>query len=205
MKYDTIYQKNKNVWGKQPNTLLQKIYTKVDGTAEFLDLGCGQGRDSLFMLQKGFSVTAVDNSKEGIKKIREDIKNNSLQADKISLFCEDIKDFKIKKNKFSIINVFNSLQFLSKTDALSVIDKIKDGLLSGGYIIISGFINSNNQLQNNNQDRGYFEVGELKNLFSNFQIIIYEEKMINDLGHPGCLESHQHYVVKMVARYNGVR
>ncbi len=68
MKYDSIY-KHQNVWGEKSNRLLAKVFERLEPGSEFLDLGCSQGRDSLFMLQNGFKVTAVDNSREGIKKI----------------------------------------------------------------------------------------------------------------------------------------
>lgn len=122
-----------------PNELLQKICKQFNADAEFLDLGCGQGRDALFMLQKGFKVTAVDNSQEGIEKIKEVIKTNNLPLSHINLFCEDIKTFNIEKEKYVIINAFNSLQFLPKQDALKLIDKIKKNIKNKGYIIISSF------------------------------------------------------------------
>jgi len=96
------------------NELLQKIYEQLDIDSEFLDLGCGQGRDALFMLQKGFKVTAVDSSQESIKIIKEFIRANNFPLSHINLFCQDIKTFNIVKDKYAIINVFNSLQFLSK-------------------------------------------------------------------------------------------
>lgn len=52
MNYNKIYKNNSNVWGSKPNELLQKIYSQVDAGSEFLDLGCGQGRDSLFMFKE---------------------------------------------------------------------------------------------------------------------------------------------------------
>jgi len=95
MKYNKIYKNNNNVWGSEPNKLLQRIYNRVNAGSKFLDLGCGQGRDSLFMLKRGFKVTAVDNSQEGIKKIKEAVQTNNLSISNINLLCEDIKTFKI--------------------------------------------------------------------------------------------------------------
>jgi tellurite methyltransferase len=200
MKYDILYKKNNSVWGDKPSLLLQAVYERVENSAEFLDLGCGQGRDSLFMLKKGFSVTAVDKSQEGLNRIAEYIKNEGLPPKKIVLVCEDVKDFAIEKNKFTIISAFNVLQFLPKIEALLVIDRIKNNLISGGYVIISGFLVSDPLYQKNSQKNGFFEKVELKGLFSDFEMIMYEEKVINDPGHPDWPEPHQHYVVKVIAR-----
>jgi len=67
MDYNQIY-KTEHVWGKNSNELLKSIYTYIPAGSEFLDLGCGQGRDVLFMLQNGFKVTGIDNAEEGLIK-----------------------------------------------------------------------------------------------------------------------------------------
>ncbi len=43
---------------------LDKFVTHLPEAGEILDLGCGSGRDSLSLIERGFDVTAVDGSKE---------------------------------------------------------------------------------------------------------------------------------------------
>ena len=200
MKYNEIYQKNNAVWGDDPNPLLKMIFDRVDIPASFLDLGCGQGRDSIFMLKNGFNVISVDESYEGVDKILEIVKNNQLFKDRINLFCLDVKDFDIKKNEFSIINVYNLFHFMKKEDVLLIIEKIRKGLISGGYIVLSGFLKTNSVSQKKQNDKGFFQEGELKKLFFDFDMIFYEEKVIDDPGHSVCPNPHQHYIVKMVTQ-----
>ena len=200
MKYNQIYQNN-NVGGDKPNELLQKIYEQLDVDLEFLDLGCGQGRDALFMLQKGSKVTAVDSSPEGIKKIKEVIQTNNLPLHNINLFCDDIKAFNIIKDKYTIINAFNSLQFLPKQDALKLIAKIKKNIKNKGYIIISSFtVDDPLYKKDVNNDRCFFESHELEKIFSDFNIIFYKEETKKASGHLHSLEPHMHGVVKMIAQ-----
>lgn len=200
MNYNKIYKHN-HVWGGEPNKLLQRIYNLTDSGSEFLDLGCGQGRDALFMLRKGFKVTAVDNSQEGIKKVKQAIRANNLPLADINLFREDIKTFEIVKNKYTVINAVNSLQFLLKKDALELIEKIKKAVKDQGYVIISGFTMEDPfYKKTNNRDSCCFEPLELKKLFSDFKIIFYNEKEALDKGHPGKPEPHKHNVVEIIAR-----
>lgn len=196
MKYDEIYKNNDFVWGESPNRLLEMIADKADNSAPFLDLGCGQGRDSLFMLKKGFRVIAVDKSQEGLNKILETVNMAKLPEGMIELICGDVKGFSIKANGFSVINAFNVFQFMDKSDVLSVIGSIKNGLISGGYVVVSGFLSAPDK----NTDKGFFKEGELKDLFSDFAPVFYEEKVIDDPGHPGCPNPHQHRVVKMISQ-----
>ncbi len=43
---------------------LNKFTGNLPEGGEILDLGCGSGRDSLYFIQRGFDVTAIDGSKE---------------------------------------------------------------------------------------------------------------------------------------------
>ncbi len=197
--YDKIY-KNRNVWGDKPNELLLKIYDQAEAGSEFLDLGCGQGRDSLFMLRNGFKVTAVDNSAEGIKKIRRAIRIKNLPKTDIRLYCEDIQKFDITKNKYTIINAYNSLQFLLPKDARKLIYKIKKALKNKGHIIISSFTTADSLYKKKSRCRCFFEPQELKKLFSDFRLVLYREKTVADKGHPGCPGPHQHRIVQVIAQ-----
>ena len=203
MNYNQIYKNNDSVWGDEPNILLQQIFKQISGKIEFLDLGCGQGRDTLFMLTKGFRVTAVDNSQEGINKIRNLVKEVGLLEGNLNLVCNDISNFNIRKNRFDIINAFNSLQFLSKNNTLRLLENIKKNIKPGGYIIISAFT-TDDQLYKKigNDKRCFFELGELKKIFSTEHIILYNEEIINDDGHIGSPEPHMHGIVRMIAQKN---
>lgn len=196
-----IYKKDNNSCENKPNNLLQKIYNKIDASGNFLDLGCGQGRDSLFILGKGFNVTMVDKSEEEIKRIKEYIQKNNLPKNKINLHCQDIGNYNIKDNKFDIINAFNSLQFLPKKESLRLIDKIKKSLKNKGYVIISSFtVNDPLYEKTTNDSRCFFESQELRKLFSDFNIIFYKEEVIEENGHPGYPEPHHHHLVRLIAQ-----
>ncbi|MDD4902397.1 MAG: NUDIX domain-containing protein [Patescibacteria group bacterium] len=199
IKYDQIYRHH-NVWGEKPNPLLQKILEKLEPGSEFLDLGCGQGRDALFMLQKGFKVTAIDNSEEGIKKMREAIAAKKLSLSRIRLFCQNIATFKIEPNKYSTINAYNSLHFLAKPDALRSLVQIKQAVKNGGYAIISCFFIKKPLAKKIDNKHCFIAAGELMKIFSDFEIILYEEKTTDNKGHAGCPEPHRHNVVKMIAQ-----
>lgn len=44
--------------------MLDKFIAFLPEGGEVLDLGCGSGRDSLYLIERGFGVTAVDGSRE---------------------------------------------------------------------------------------------------------------------------------------------
>lgn len=200
MKYNQIYN-HKNVFGDNPNHLLMKIDNKIKKGFYFLDLGCGQGRDSLFMLQKGCMVDAVDISSKGIADLEKTARINGLPIENLHLFCVDIKNFDIIYDKYDVVNIFNSLQFLLKEDALLLLNNLKSSLKIGSYVIISGFTTKDSSYKNSlNKDNCFFKSGELRDIFSGFNIFEYEEKLLDDIGHPGNISPHVHGVVYLLAQ-----
>ncbi|MFA5127227.1 MAG: class I SAM-dependent methyltransferase [Patescibacteria group bacterium] len=202
MSYNQIYKK-RSVWGDEPNILLRQIFEKLTPKDKFLDLGCGQGRDVLFMLAKGFRVTGVDASPESINHIKNLVKINRLSTVNFELVCGDISSYIIKDDMFDIINAYNSLQFLSKKDAFRVLENIKNNIKKNGYIIISGFtIDDPLYKKIGNDKRCFFERGELKKIFSEADIILYNEEIINENGHAGNPEPHIHGITRIIAQKN---
>ena len=193
--YNKLYKKNKNVWGDQPNKWLEMIWQDVDPGSFVLDLGCGQGRDSVFLAKKNFKIIAVDSAQTGIDDLYKSIDENNL--DNIQAICQKVEDFEIEKDKYSIINARNVFQFLDKNDVLKIITNIKSNLKPDGFVVINGFTISEPLFKKGN---GFFDPNELSKLFSDFKIIFYQEIIEDDLGHPGGEEPHQHHVVRLIAQ-----
>jgi len=183
-----------------PNKNLQIIWSHLPKNSEVLDLGFGAGRDSLFLAEKGFNVTAVDISPERCEELSKIVSREGLQNTQIH--CQNIKDFEIKKEKYSLINAINVIQFLEKSSGLEMIGKIKESIAKGGYVIINSFTKQDPAFLKRPQNC-FFEKDEMKNLFSDFEIVSYEEKIVDDSGHPGAKgyeEPHQHGIVSIVAK-----
>jgi len=93
------------------------------------------------------------------------------------------------------------LQFLPKSKAIEIIKNIKNALKKDGYVVISGFTTNDSLYKEGNENtRCFFIPQELKTLFSDFEIVVYEEKEIQDKGHAGFPNPHVHSVVKLIAK-----
>ena len=82
--YDKYYQ-TENLFGK-PYPELMNFFSKYPMNGKILDLGCGQGRDSIPLARLGFEVTGIDYSKVGIEQMNqiskaENLKLNGTTAD----------------------------------------------------------------------------------------------------------------------------
>ena len=74
--YDKYYQ-TENLFG-EPYPELIEFFSKYPKNGKILDLGCGQGRDSIPLARIGFDVTGIDNSKVGIEQMNQIAKSEKL-------------------------------------------------------------------------------------------------------------------------------
>jgi len=77
--YDKYY-KEESYFGKPYDELLDFFASQDKGS--LVDLGAGQGRNSIFLANQGYDITAIDISKVGIQQIMDEIPEiNGLVAD----------------------------------------------------------------------------------------------------------------------------
>lgn len=88
--YDKYYKK-RDYFG-EPYDGLVDFFRKFEPKGNILDLGCGQGRDSLFLAKLGYNVHGVDISEVGIKQLLE-----TANKENLNIKCEvaDIYSYSI--------------------------------------------------------------------------------------------------------------
>lgn len=94
-----------------------------------LDIGCGAGRDSLFLYKKGLDVTGIDFSKKMIKEAER-------LNPKIKYRVMDFENLRFKNGDFNGIWANASLHHIPKTHLEKVVSKIYRILKSGGILFI---------------------------------------------------------------------
>jgi len=197
-KYNKIYSSSNISEDIKPSQILSLIWKNFLPDSQILDLGCGQGVDSLFLAKNNFIITAIDSSDVAINQIK--IKKDKFKLDNLELVCGDINDFNIEKNKYQVIICRNVLNFLDKDKALKILNSLQDNTQKGSYIIIEVFTKNDPSFISDNKFASYFEEQELLNIFSSYRIIYYLENIILDPGHPGFLNPHKHGVARIIAQ-----
>lgn len=200
--YDSRYSKEEFYWGLKPHELVVELASCLQKDAKVLDLGSGEGKDSFYLAKKGFYVTAVDISKEGIKKTSEFAKKNNL---KIQTFESDIMTFLNDCEKFDAIiclGVLNVLQFVNSKEIKDIIGQIKTKTNKGGFNVIASFIAPKEGVKKKVIEKGryLFDEDELKKLYDDWEINFYEEKWGDWETHGE--KPHRHYKVKLIAQKN---
>ncbi len=102
------------------------------------DLGCSLGAASLSvaLAQKQHSCTiiAVDNAWPMLAGFQQKLRQQKIPLP-VQLVCADIRDIAIQNASLVILNF--TLQFVPPTDRLALLQKIYQGLLPGGALILS--------------------------------------------------------------------
>lgn len=122
----------KNKWSNRPfepaNNFAKRAYKliKTRNLKTLLDLGCADGRDSIYFSNKGLQVTAVDFSESGINKLKS-------QNAKINCLLLDIRNTKFQENSFDVIYAHLSLHYFDDETTSKIFDNLykilkKDGL-----------------------------------------------------------------------------
>jgi len=68
--------------------------------AKALDVGCGKGRNSIYLAQKGLEVCGVDFSETSIEMAKEIAKEQGVKA---NFLCQSIFDFQSEKENYDFI------------------------------------------------------------------------------------------------------
>ena len=71
------------VWGGEPNEALITEVTQL-GTGRALDVGCGEGADSVWLARKGWQVTALDISPKAVERTRAMAADASVQVEGVA-------------------------------------------------------------------------------------------------------------------------
>ena len=69
--WDKVYSNDASFFGEDPSNFALDCYEefKKHGVKRMLELGCGQGRDTIFFASKGVDVVAIDSSEVAINTL----------------------------------------------------------------------------------------------------------------------------------------
>lgn len=90
--WEQTFSNHPDMYGLEPSEAARQAAERFSqfGITTILELGAGQGRDTLFFAQRGFHVCALDYSQQGIKDIPH--KADTLGVSKhVTAMCHDVR------------------------------------------------------------------------------------------------------------------
>lgn len=188
--------KEKSTFGG-PSKEIEDIVPCLSGDAKILDVGCGDGRNSLYLASLGFQIDAFDISQNAIDKINYLKTRKNL---KINTCVCDILDFDFKYT-YDLIIVHGVLQFIEKEKQPQILKLLKKWTTTGGYHIISLFTDEEPVPEDLKDIMiGVFKNEEIKDYYKDWRIEMFESKKFHDEHENGI--KHYHAMNKIVVQKN---
>ncbi len=161
--------------------------------SEIMDLGCGSGRDSLYFIERGFDVTAVDGSIELC-----DLASIHIGQDVLNL----------KYNELDFTDVFDGVwacaSFTHSTlkELKEVLGKIKESLKDGGILFLSFKYGDFDGVRHNKYYK-YYRTNEIRNILGEYnEFNILKINKVNDIRQARSEEKWIHVIVKKEEKNN---
>ncbi|KEK22409.1 class I SAM-dependent methyltransferase [Bacillus gaemokensis] len=115
--------------------LVSYVNKELISGGKVLELGCGPGRNAIYLAKQGFDVTAIDLSQEGINWGKE----RAIEQDvKIQFICDSIFNLQVQ-NEYDFVYDSGCLHHIPPHRRIDYVSLIKNSLKSSGYFGLTCF------------------------------------------------------------------
>jgi len=126
------YAERERIWSGRPNTaLVDTVSPLTPGRA--LDLGCGEGGDSIWLAEQGWSVVGVDVSETALARARAEAEDRELD---ITWVAADLATWQ-PEDRFELVSacfLHSPVEF----PRVAVLRRLAGRIVSGGHLLLVG-------------------------------------------------------------------
>ncbi|MEJ2722330.1 MAG: class I SAM-dependent methyltransferase [bacterium] len=179
-------------FGDKPSPELLEHVRAAGNPGRALDLGCGDGRNSLFLAAAGYIVTGVDSSEMGVNKLMR-FAGERMLADRITGIVADARGWVFQPLQFDLLIAVTLLDHLPAEDIDRVLDQMTASLRPAGTALVQvhtvddpgcGKKAPHDTSEMAAAVRHYFDRGELSSrLRGRLRLTHYEERLEYDTQH----------------------
>tara|TARA_Y200000002_G_scaffold206626_1_gene170451 strand:- start:10073 stop:10696 length:624 start_codon:yes stop_codon:yes gene_type:complete len=167
--WNTIYEAGNPAWGKAPASVLEKFISYFPKESKILDLGCGEGRNSIPLSKMGYEVHGIDISDKAIDNAKKKQSDCVFQ-------CIDLFELNTE-NKYDVIIDFGLYHFVPHEYREQYANIVQKVLMKNGV-----YCNQSGRLENKLGSVEYtppqLEEQDLLNTFKNFNIVLLEKETL---------------------------
>ena len=135
--WDARYARAELIWTPEPNPLLVAELDRVP-PGRALDLGTGEGRNSLWLARRGWAVTAVDFSEVALAKGRRRAEAEGLAVEWV---VADLRTLRPPRGSLDLVLL--SFVHLPVGERRRVLRRAARALARGGSVVVVGYDPSN--------------------------------------------------------------
>jgi len=162
-----------------PASFLRQVFETDDWQllrGRALDIACGQGRNSLYLAERGFEVVAMDISAVALDEAR---KRAELKRLRIDWRQTDLEAVRLDEAAYDLIVNFKYLQ-------RSLIPHIKRAIKSGGHVVFETYLIDQKEHGHPKNPDYLLRHNELLEHFRDFRVLYYREGKFHDGSEASC-------------------
>ncbi|MBI4242345.1 MAG: class I SAM-dependent methyltransferase [Candidatus Rokubacteria bacterium] len=180
------------IWGTEPSSFARRVAALLPSAARVLDLGCGEGRDSVYFAAQGFHVVGVDASRAGIAKAR---RLAEARGVRVRWLVGDMARLTYPR-PFDLIYSCGAIHYVPRLQRARFFSRLQSVTLAGGVHAHVVFTDREVYVEKG-EVIDYFTPGELAAAYAGWLILHREE------GRIACSQDgtpHHHSVESFIAR-----
>jgi len=132
--WDERYGTSSYFYGTEPNDFLRERHGAIAAGGSILSLGEGEGRNAVFLAERGYRVVAVDQSSKGLEKARRLASAKRVEIDTI---VADLDAYQIEPQRWDgIVSIWCHLP---STLRAAVHRQVVTGLRPGGAFLLEAY------------------------------------------------------------------
>jgi SAM-dependent methyltransferase len=105
-------------------------------TGRALDLGCGHGRNAIFLARQGFSVEGVDYSQRAVDWARERVDEAGVA---VALMCQSVFDLALEDGAYDLVYDSGCFHHMPPHRRSAYVDLVARALKPGGWFGLTSF------------------------------------------------------------------
>jgi len=202
--YDCGYRVCPCFWGSAPGSLVARLAEIIPcfKGLRVLDAGCGEGKNALFLADKGAVVQAYDVSQLAIQHA-ENLKSNH-QRENVVFYAQDIRTIDLGVGSFDVVIAYGLMHCLPDEGEIRSINALLQAATKeGGYLILCAF---NARFQDLSAHPGFNPTllphAAYLDMFAGWQMVEASDKDLHET-HPNNNIPHTHSMTRIIARKPG--
>jgi tellurite methyltransferase len=180
------------IWGLAPSAFAREVRALLAPGARVLELGCGEGRDSVYFATCGCEVTGVDVAAAGLDKAARLARAHGVTVHWVR--GDAARD--IPEGPFDLVYSCGAIHYVPRPERPRLFRRLKALTRPGGYDAHVVFTDRRVYVELG-EEIDYFGEGELRRTYSDWRIVRAEPTDI-PCARDGV--PHQHSVEQLIAR-----
>ncbi|WP_227352705.1 methyltransferase domain-containing protein [Haladaptatus salinisoli] len=191
-----LYGREEYYWGTEPNELAESVpkFAPDREVPTAVDIGAGEGRDAVFLAERGYDVLAVDPVPNGLDKAERLAEERGVEIRTREADVNDL-DFPAMDAVYSC----GTLQYLRPENRVRQFERFKADTTDGGIHVLFAFVDHPDipTPPDWGANEHFYDPGELRSYYDDWTVLADDEFVFDDDSGG---EPHRHAAETLVAR-----